>query len=179
MSNSLSSENIFPLTVHFWAASIITIYIFPNIYPSVCFWLFFFPFCFSLWKTNALKPRRKLSLYVLPIFCNFACTNFWRESLNMGHHLLLFLLKNQKPLVVPPLFFSFIFISWRLIKWVLPYIDMNQPWIYMCSPSRSPIPPPSPFPFLEGEDGTPWPREPNALHWEYSKLSYYPHVTYF
>ena len=24
------------------------------------------------------------------------------------------------------------------------YIDMNQPWIYMCSPSRSPLPPPSP-----------------------------------
>ena len=26
----------------------------------------------------------------------------------------------------------------------LPYIDMNQPWIYMCSPSQSPLPPPSP-----------------------------------
>ena len=24
------------------------------------------------------------------------------------------------------------------------YIDTNQPWIYMCSPSRSPLPPPSP-----------------------------------
>ena len=36
-------------------------------------------------------------------------------------------------------FFSFIFISWRLIttilQWVLSYIDMNQPWIYMDSPS--------------------------------------------
>ena len=44
-------------------------------------------------------------------------------------------------------FFSFILISWRLIT--LQYcsgfchIDMNQPWIYMCSPSRSPLPPPS------------------------------------
>ena len=27
---------------------------------------------------------------------------------------------------------------------VLPYIDMNQPWIYMYSPSQSPLPPPSP-----------------------------------
>ena len=27
---------------------------------------------------------------------------------------------------------------------VFAYIDMNQPWIYMCSPSRSPLPPPSP-----------------------------------
>ena len=29
-------------------------------------------------------------------------------------------------------------------QWVLSYIDMNQPWSYMCSPSRSPLPPPSP-----------------------------------
>ena len=26
----------------------------------------------------------------------------------------------------------------------LPNTDMNQPWIYMCSPSQSPLPPPSP-----------------------------------
>ena len=26
---------------------------------------------------------------------------------------------------------------------VLPYIDMNQPWVYMCSPSWTPLPPPS------------------------------------
>ena len=47
------------------------------------------------------------------------------------------------------LLFFFHFISWRLItlkycSGFLPYIDMNQPWIYMCSPSRSPLPPPSP-----------------------------------
>ena len=47
------------------------------------------------------------------------------------------------------IYFSFIFISWRLItlqycSGFLPYIDMNQPWIYMCSPSRSPLPHPSP-----------------------------------
>ena len=27
---------------------------------------------------------------------------------------------------------------------VLPYIDMNLPWVCMCSPSWSPLPPPSP-----------------------------------
>ena len=47
------------------------------------------------------------------------------------------------------IFFPFIFISWRLItlqycSGFLPCIDMNQPWIYMCSPSRSPLLPPSP-----------------------------------
>ena len=26
----------------------------------------------------------------------------------------------------------------------MPYIDMNQPWIYMCSPSWTPLPPSSP-----------------------------------
>ena len=29
-------------------------------------------------------------------------------------------------------------------QWVLSYIDMNQPWSYMYSPSRSPLPLPSP-----------------------------------
>ena len=29
-------------------------------------------------------------------------------------------------------------------QWVLSHIDMNQPWSYMYSPSRSPLPPPSP-----------------------------------
>ena len=30
------------------------------------------------------------------------------------------------------------------LQWFLSYIDMNQPWIYMYSPSRSPLPPPFP-----------------------------------
>ena len=29
---------------------------------------------------------------------------------------------------------------------VLPYIDMNQPWVYTCSPSWTPLPPPAPYP---------------------------------
>ena len=28
---------------------------------------------------------------------------------------------------------------------VLPYINMNPPQVYMCSPSRTPLPPPSPY----------------------------------
>ena len=31
----------------------------------------------------------------------------------------------------------------------LPYIDMNQPWLYLCSPCRTPLPPPS-LPHLSG-----------------------------
>ena len=30
------------------------------------------------------------------------------------------------------------------LQWILSYIAMKQPWIYMCSPSRSPLPPPFP-----------------------------------
>ena len=30
------------------------------------------------------------------------------------------------------------------LEWILSYIGMKQPWVYMCSPSRSPLPPPSP-----------------------------------
>ena len=39
------------------------------------------------------------------------------------------------------------FFNWRLITilwWFLPYIHMNQPWVYMCSPSWTLLPPPSP-----------------------------------
>ena len=31
-----------------------------------------------------------------------------------------------------------------MLWWVLPYIHMNQPWVYMCPPSQNPLPPPSP-----------------------------------
>ena len=37
-------------------------------------------------------------------------------------------------------FYFFFFYLW----WILSYIEMKQPWVYMCSPSRSPLPPPSP-----------------------------------
>ena len=39
---------------------------------------------------------------------------------------------------------SFYLFFLNILQWFLLYIDMNQPWIYMCSPSRFPLPPPSP-----------------------------------
>ena len=52
----------------------------------------------------------------------------------------------KKPLLVPRctmqhLFFILFFFY---LQWILSYIEMKQPWVYMCSPSRSPLPPPSP-----------------------------------
>ena len=43
--------------------------------------------------------------------------------------------------------FLFLFIFYFLffiLKWILSYIEMKQPWVYKCSPSRSHLPPPSP-----------------------------------
>ena len=42
------------------------------------------------------------------------------------------------------LFFIYLFILLYNIVLVLPYIDLNPPWVYMCSPSLTPLPPPSP-----------------------------------
>ena len=39
----------------------------------------------------------------------------------------------------------YLFILLYNIVLVLPYIDMNPPRVYMCSPSRTPLPPPSPY----------------------------------
>ena len=40
-------------------------------------------------------------------------------------------------------FYLFIYLLHSIVL-VLPYIDMNPPWVYVCSPSWSPFPPPSP-----------------------------------
>ena len=40
--------------------------------------------------------------------------------------------------IARPFLNLFIYFNWRLITmlwWFLPYIGMNQPWVYMCTPS--------------------------------------------
>ena len=41
-------------------------------------------------------------------------------------------------------FYFFIFLLNNIVL-VLPYINMNPPWMYTCSPSWTPLPPPSPY----------------------------------
>ena len=41
-------------------------------------------------------------------------------------------------------YFLNLFILLYNIVLVLPYINLNPPWVYMCSPSWNPLPPPSP-----------------------------------
>ena len=50
-------------------------------------------------------------------------------------------------------FFFFVFYQleanyFTILQWVLSYIDMNQPQIYMYFPSRSPLPPQHSYPFI-------------------------------
>ena len=40
-------------------------------------------------------------------------------------------------------FFNFFFLTYNIVL-VLPYIDMNPPWVYLCSSSQIPLPPLSP-----------------------------------
>ena len=46
-------------------------------------------------------------------------------------------------------FFIFIFLFYFILLYntvlVLPYINMNPPWVYTCSQSWTPLPPPSPY----------------------------------
>ena len=42
------------------------------------------------------------------------------------------------------LFFFFHFFIFFYLWWILSYIEMKKPWVYMCSPSQSPLPTPSP-----------------------------------
>ena len=42
-------------------------------------------------------------------------------------------------------FLNYLFILLYNIVLVLPYITMHPPWVYTCSPSSTPLPPPSPY----------------------------------
>ena len=46
---------------------------------------------------------------------------------------------------------------------VLPYINMNPPQVYTCSPSRTPLPPPSPY-HPSGSSQCTSPKHPVILH---------------
>ena len=57
---------------------------------------------------------------------------FSRENFNRRFYLFIYLF-----MLFLPFFFFYLW-------WILSYIEMKQPRVYMCSPSQSPLPPPSP-----------------------------------
>ena len=68
---------------------------------------------------------------------------FWLLIISF-FHILLFLALTYLSLVF---FIIIILFNWRIIKilwWLLPCIDMNQPRVYMCPHPEPPLPPPSP-----------------------------------
>ena len=67
------------------------------------------------------------------VFCFSLLFNFSLMSMEFFH--IFFLCKN--------LFYLFIFLLYNIVL-VLPYINMNPPWVYTCSPSWTLLPPPSP-----------------------------------
>ena len=69
----------------------------------------------------------------------------------------------------------FIFLLYNIVL-VLPYIDMNLPWVYMSSPSWSPLLPPSPS-HRSGSSSAPAPRTLyHALNLDWRFIS---HVTIY
>ena len=71
-------------------------------------------------------------------------------------------------------FFFFNF-KWRLITilwWFLPYSHMNQPWLYVCSPSWPSLPPP-PHPIPHGHpSATALSTLPHALNLDWWSISH-------
>ena len=83
-----------------------------------------------------LEPKKIKSVTVSIVFPSIC-----HEVMGPDAMILVFWMLSFKPT-----FFSFssLFILLFKIVFVLPYIDMNPPWVYMCSPFRTPLPPPSP-----------------------------------
>ena len=106
-----------------------------NSYPS---------FTFSNYNIKDVEKVRQKGNYH-----QLTCTDVLSTCLCSSHFL------HNTPLRISTIIISILFIFsiyfyqleanyFTTLQWVLSYIDMNQPWSHMCSPSRSPLPPPFP-----------------------------------
>ena len=71
----------------------------------------------------------------------------WHHTPCIRHNTNCIFVITTSPLISYPLFFFFYlfyFFFFFYLWWILSYIEMKQPWVYMCSPSRYHLPPPSP-----------------------------------
>ena len=73
------------------------------------------------------------------------------------------------------IFFCLVILIYNIVL-VLPYINMNLPWVYTCSPSWNPLPPPSPYPpsgssqCTSTEHPVSWIEPGLAIHFTYDNL---------
>ena len=87
------------------------------------------------WETVVNKTDKNHALISLRRPWGEGCACVHAKSLHLCLTLFLFL------------FLKLIYFNWRLITtswWFWPYINMNQPWVYLCPPFWTPLPRPSP-----------------------------------
>ena len=98
--------------------------------------------------TPIFSPRKFHRLRSLVGYSPRGCRvrHDWATSLSLSLSMSYYL--TDYFLFFPPLFYLFInyyyyyFLPYNIVL-VLPYVNMNPPWVYMCSPSWTPYPPPS------------------------------------
>ena len=90
-------------------------------------------FSYILVATQANLYFFKVTQIMLFFFSFFLC---FSNILNFFFFLVFWMLSFK-----PTFFIFYFFYLW----WILSYIEMKQPWVYMCSPYQSPLPTPSPL----------------------------------
>ena len=111
----------------------------PQVYSNSC--------PLSRWRHPTISSCRPLLLQpsVFPsirVFSNESVLRIWWRSIGVSasSSVLPKNIQDRFPFFFFPVLFTFLLYN---IVLVLPYIDMNLPWVNMCSPSWTPLPPPS------------------------------------
>ena len=91
------------------------------------------------------------------------CSTWWCWKHHLTECVKIIFLKKIVKKGIKALFFFFNFYFYFILLYntvlVLPYIDMNQPWVYMSSQSWTPLPPPTPY-HLSGSSPCTSPKHP-------------------
>ena len=90
--------------------------------------------------------HRKISLYMLYISflrCFRPLITPWKRGQNSKLLCWMVTTRDKQSFIYLFIFHLFVLEAnyFTILQWFLSYIDMNQPWIYMYSPSQSPLPP--------------------------------------
>ena len=108
------------------------------------------------WQTRREEERRKCEGVYLPQLIQVCKRYIVLFSILIGKYIFFSLktVTGRLKLQISVFFFFIYFYQleanyFTILQWFLSYIDMNQPWSYMYSPSRSPLPLPSP-PYSSG-----------------------------
>ena len=99
---------------------------------------------FVEWRClSTLKPGYRFNPPAFLILCLLPVSGWYLSYLPSGRGVTLAPPLSSFLFFFPIYFYQLEANYFTILQWFLPYIDMNQPWIYMCSPSQSPLLPPS------------------------------------